>query len=157
MVMNPISSQGFLVKGVMTILYIATFEHGTCGSTVSCGVRLKVFNESTTAWQHFVEMTNFRCEFLLQISAKLRFPSLAQVARGRQMEGLWYPTHRGPFRPIVELVGPCWAPISLQWAKLRSFPSIFVFGQRVVSWRGISECGQIDWSLLNQGITINKY
>ena len=40
-------------------------------------------------------------------------------------------------------------PISLQWARLRSFPSIFVFGQRVASWRGISEfCGQkIDWTL----------
>lgn len=44
---------------------------------------------------------------IFQISAKLiTFLSLAQVACGRQMEGLWYPTHRGPFRPVVELVGP---------------------------------------------------
>lgn len=79
MVMNPISLPGFLVKGVMTILYIATFEHGTCGITWCTTEGFQRIDDSMTAFRRNDEFP----VRIFQISAKLiTFLSLAQVACG---------------------------------------------------------------------------
>lgn len=143
MVMNPISLPGFLVKGMMTILYIATFEHGTCGITWCTTEGFQRIDDSMTAFRRNDE---FPVRISLPNFCQADYISFARTGC------VWTPDGRAlvpdSSRSFSSRCWAGWAPITLR-AILRSFRSIFVFGQRVVSWRGISEfCGQkIDWIL----------